>query len=241
MTKVTTSWDDGDILDTRVAELLDLYGLKGTFYITKKYRKDRVSEEEIRDISLKHEIGAHTLSHPDLRKISPQEKKNEIGGSKEWLEGVLGHEVPMFCYPSGRLDDESVRIVQESGYRGARTTELGQISYTNPHTMSTTLSVYPMPLRKIDAGALYWRHLFETLQQRGPVYRKLGIRYLDMRSFEALACRAFDIAKESNGIYHLWGHSWEVEKFGMWEELERVFKYISDRSDCTYVTNGELV
>ena len=34
-TLITTSWDDGNKLDIKVAELLDKYGMKGTFYIAK--------------------------------------------------------------------------------------------------------------------------------------------------------------------------------------------------------------
>lgn len=26
------------------------------------------------------------------------------------------------------------------------------------------------------------------------------------------------------GIFHLWGHSWEIEKFGLWNELEKTIK-----------------
>ena len=33
MTIVTTSWDDGNKLDLKLAALLDKYGLVGTFYI----------------------------------------------------------------------------------------------------------------------------------------------------------------------------------------------------------------
>src|SRR3989344_6003683 len=101
MLYVTTSWDDGDILDTKLAELLSRYGMKGTFYITKQYREKRLSEDEILAISKNHEIGAHTLTHPDLRKLSKEEKMREIKGSKEWLEDMLGKEVVSFCYPSG--------------------------------------------------------------------------------------------------------------------------------------------
>lgn len=241
MTKVTTSWDDGDVLDKRLASLLDKYSLKGTFYITKDYRRDRLTEDEIRTLAQCHEIGAHTLSHPDLRKISSDEKKNELEGGKQWLEEVLGKDVPMFCYPAGRFDGESVNITRAAGYKGARTTEMGRITFADPFIIPTTLSVYPMPFRRVNANTFNWRNLLEPLQQRGPAFRSMGLGYLDMRSFEVLACRAFDIAREKNGIYHLWGHSWEIEKFGMWEDLERVFKYISGHSDCTYVTNGELV
>ena len=66
MLTITTSWDDGDLYDTTLAALLDQYGVKGTFYITKHFRPSRLSEEEIRSLAKRHEVGAHTLMHPDF-------------------------------------------------------------------------------------------------------------------------------------------------------------------------------
>src|SRR3989338_2072761 len=104
---ITTSWDDGDALDVKLAQLLDRYNVKGTFYITRKYRETRLSENDIRDLSSRHEIGAHTLTHPNLRALSREAKKGEIQGSKEWLEQIIGKNVEMFCYPFGFYDKET--------------------------------------------------------------------------------------------------------------------------------------
>jgi len=27
------------------------------------------------------------------------------------------------------------------------------------------------------------------------------------------------------GVFHIWGHSWEIEKYKMWDELELFFKF----------------
>jgi len=72
---VTTSWDDGNVLDVRLAALLDKYGVKGTFYIAPN-KQNRLSNDEIIAISNKHEIGAHTMDHPLLTEIS-------VGGSSK--------------------------------------------------------------------------------------------------------------------------------------------------------------
>jgi Predicted xylanase/chitin deacetylase len=89
MLYVTTSWDDGDTLDLKLAELLDRSGAKGTFYISKNYRNNRLTESQIKDLGERHEIGAHTLTHPDLRALSREEKLNEIKAGKNWLEQVI--------------------------------------------------------------------------------------------------------------------------------------------------------
>ena len=242
MLTVTTSWDDGDVLNQKLAGLLDKYNIKGTFYIAKEYRKDRLSDEDIKEISQRHEIGAHTLTHPDLQNISREEKVHEIKGSKQWLEALLERDVLSFCYPSGFFDKESVELVKESGFRGARTTLLGKLERsTDPFLSPTTLQVYPMPFRKLGAHGYWWGKLLQPFTERSPALRALGVSLPSFRSFEALACAAFDIACKHGEVFHLWGHSWEIEKYNMWQPLERVFSYISKREDCQYVTNKEVM
>lgn len=242
MLTVTTSWDDGDILDLKLSSLLDEFRIKGTFYITKKYRPQRLSEAEIKELSARHEIGAHTLTHVDLSKSSAEVQREEINGSKSWLESVTGNPVKMFCYPAGRVGADSEAIVRDSGFAGARTTELGSISNAaDPFMMPTTIHIYPFPLRKKDASSLYWRKLFQPYAERAPAFKKLGVPLSAFRSWEALACAAFDIARKKGDTFHLWGHSWEVEKYGMWNELRRVLAYIAGRTDCQYRTNGDTI
>ncbi len=222
MLKVTTSWDDGDALDTRLSNLLLRYSIKGTFYITKNYRLKRLSDEEIRELSVQHEIGAHTLTHPDLRN-----DQTEIRESKEWLENLLGLEVKMFCYPKGRYNDLVVKKVKEAGFLGARTTELGKVNITNPYIMPITIQVYPVT----------WR----SFKQRGPGLRNLGVSIFSMYSWLNMSKSAFDSALRRGGVFHLYGHSWEIEKYHMWNQLEKLLEYISYRTDCVYVTNSELI
>jgi hypothetical protein len=31
-------------------------------------------------------------------------------------------------------------------------------------------------------------------------------------------------ASRCGGVFHLWGHSWEVEQLGLWSELEQILK-----------------
>jgi peptidoglycan/xylan/chitin deacetylase (PgdA/CDA1 family) len=241
MITVTTSWDDGDALDLRLAELLSKYGIKGTFYISREESRKLLSEDELRTIAaMGHEIGAHTLSHPDLTKIPFEQKCEEMAGSKKWLEGVLGAEVLMFCYPFGRFDAESKRAVREAGFKGARTTVAGSVAVpADPFEMNTTLQVYPFPFRKKDARSFSWRYLLQPWYQRGGEFRSLGVSLLAMRSWKSVAQAALANVPEG-GTFHVWGHSWEIEKYGMWGEFEEFLQFLAVRSDCRFVTNGEL-
>lgn len=35
-------------------------------------------------------------------------------------------------------------------------------------------------------------------------------------------------AQKTDGIFHIWGHSWEVEKFGQWDKLEKFFDWLTE-------------
>jgi len=240
MLKVTTSWDDGDILDIRLSELLTKYGIKGTFYISKDYRPERLTDSDIKEIAKTHEIGAHTLTHPDLRAVSQEQKTVEISGSKKWLEEVLEKEVKIFCFPKGLYDDETVAVVKKTGFRGARTTKLGTLYNKDPFLLDTTIQIYPFPFRKSDYSHLYWKKLLEPYHQRSGALQALGVSKLSMYSWLSTAKATFDATQSNGKIFHLWGHSWEIEKYGMWKDLEKFLHYIS-KKDCQHVQNSELL
>ncbi len=238
MLTVTTSWDDGDVLDERVAGLLDRYGLKGTFYIPREYWGERLTDELIGTLAERHEIGAHTLNHVDLAAVSIDEVKKEIEGSKVWIESIIKKPAEMFCYPKGRYTPAVRDITEAAGFRGARTVEQFRLDRSaDPFQMATTVHVYPMPFR-YGAGV---RRLLGPIRGRYSGYRSLDVPLYAMRSFETAAKAVFDTALKLGGDFHLWGHSWEVEKHGLWGQLENVLRYIGNRADCRYVTNAEIV
>ncbi|HSR23483.1 MAG TPA: polysaccharide deacetylase family protein, partial [Candidatus Eisenbacteria bacterium] len=58
-------------------------------------------------------------------KLSGANLWHEVFDSKTALEGLLGHPVLDFCYPSGRVNDAVVRAVQVAGFQTATTTQPG--------------------------------------------------------------------------------------------------------------------
>jgi peptidoglycan/xylan/chitin deacetylase (PgdA/CDA1 family) len=65
------------------------------------------------------DIGAHTVTHPFLAKLSTTEQRDEIQQSKDDLEKILGHPVTSFSYPNGSYITETTSIVQELGFNFA--------------------------------------------------------------------------------------------------------------------------
>ncbi|MBU6282259.1 polysaccharide deacetylase family protein [bacterium] len=74
------------------------------------------------------EMGAHTISHPELPGLPDDALRREIVGSKEEIEHRLGRPVSSFCYPRGRFDARVERAVADAGFAIACTTLPGAVS-----------------------------------------------------------------------------------------------------------------
>ena len=72
-----------------------------------------------------HEIGSHSITHRNLRHLSPAEAREEIFGSKKSLEDRFGLPVQHFCYPYGSWNQAVRDLVCEAGYRTACTVRFG--------------------------------------------------------------------------------------------------------------------
>ena len=62
------------------------------------------------------EIGAHTVSHGCLDKLSPEAQREEIAASKAALEAACGVDVNVFSYPHGALSGKTPDIVESLGF-----------------------------------------------------------------------------------------------------------------------------
>ncbi len=71
------------------------------------------------------EIGSHTLTHPILTNVGADRLRRELRDSKAQLEEVLRHQVDLFCYPNGDIDERARSEVAHAGYRAAVTVENG--------------------------------------------------------------------------------------------------------------------
>ncbi|HET7670695.1 MAG TPA: polysaccharide deacetylase family protein [Burkholderiales bacterium] len=80
-------------------------------------------------------IGSHTLSHPILTSLAPDEVDRELRESRSVLEHRLQREVKNFCYPNGDLDDDAVKAARRY-YDSAVTVEQGSLDHdVDPHRM----------------------------------------------------------------------------------------------------------
>ncbi len=234
---VTTSWDDGDPADLKVADLLRSRDVRGTFYVPMTGYRGRtiLKPAGLRSlVSEGFEIGAHTLSHRTLSNLFPAEIDREVRGSKETLEDMLSCDIDMFCYPRGRYNRQVLHSVRASGFRGARTTRMLAIeSNFAPFEMPTSLQVYP------HSGWTYVRNIVKS-RKAGRLLDYLN-QFRGARSWVELGKILFDSVLKDGGVWHLYGHSWEIEELGLWAELAELLDYVRGRHAIQYASNGEAL
>jgi len=95
-----------------------------------------MNEAQIRELSSAGmEIGAHTVNHPILSRVSDEDAEKEICDSKADLENILSHEVTSFAYPNGRYQqdfgDEHINIVKNVGFNCSVSTDWAGVAGNN--------------------------------------------------------------------------------------------------------------
>ncbi len=67
------------------------------------------------------------------------------------------------------------------------------------------------------------------------------VRSARCTDWATLAIALFDRVLATGGVFHLWGHSWEVDRLGQWDRLTRVLDHIAHREGVSYTSNAGLV
>jgi peptidoglycan/xylan/chitin deacetylase (PgdA/CDA1 family) len=132
---VALSFDDGmDDNHSVVLPLLREHGVRATVYVTTgligkpnpwmapESGARMMTVDELRDlVAAGFEIGAHTVSHPDLSRLGFDECLREMRESRDELERTLGVEVRMFAYPSCHYSPTAVEAARAAGFTAAVT------------------------------------------------------------------------------------------------------------------------
>jgi peptidoglycan/xylan/chitin deacetylase (PgdA/CDA1 family) len=103
------SFDDGTIYDRRFVELLNQYGIKGTFNLNSgledfvwhyedRFPVRRQILSETGDLYRGHEIASHTYSHKDLKTLSKEAVISEVVKARDNLYALTG-EYPTYIRP----------------------------------------------------------------------------------------------------------------------------------------------
>jgi peptidoglycan/xylan/chitin deacetylase (PgdA/CDA1 family) len=229
---VTTSWDDGHPADLRLADLLAKHEASGTFYIPNMNAEGRpvMQRAEIRRLGQHLEIGGHTRDHVSLTQLAPDAAAQQVISNKKWLEDLLGREIICFAYVRGRHNRTIRRLVRNAGFRYARTvTNLSDAAGQDCYQIPTTMQFFP------HSDDIYIRNYLSG----GPSLRRLALLRAVVGKHGLLdrLYRAAELCLCRGGCFHIWGHSWELNEYDLWDELDRFLAHLR-HLHANFVTNG---
>lgn len=129
---IVLSFDDGyRSMYTTAYPILKDFDYQGVFFLynSKIDTDSGLSKEMVEEmVAGGMEIGSHTLSHPDMTKISAAKLKKELEDSQRLLSELVGSPVLTLAYPAGRYNEKVIKATEEAGYLAAVTTEYGSAS-----------------------------------------------------------------------------------------------------------------
>jgi peptidoglycan/xylan/chitin deacetylase (PgdA/CDA1 family) len=121
------------------------------------------------------EIGAHSVTHPDLSALPYEQAREELAEGKRQLEAVLEEPVEVAAYPFGRATEETARACRDAGFRAA-CVATGRGDWADP---------YLLPRQDMENGST----LLGLRLKRAGRYEPL-MRFAPARAARRLARRA---------------------------------------------------
>ena len=221
---LTFSFDDGVTQDIRLIEILNAYGLKGTFNLNsallglpnklerngKVVSHNKVPAQDVKRIYEGHEIAVHTLTHPHLPSLDEQTIVHQVETDRQILSELVGYEVVGMAYPGGGTnnDDRVARVIREqTGIQYART-------ITSTHGFDRQEDLF-----RFNPSVYYVEDCLE----------KMVDDFLTMET-------------EQPQLLYIWGHSYEMDAdYITWEAFEQICRKLSNRKDIFYGTNKETL
>jgi peptidoglycan/xylan/chitin deacetylase (PgdA/CDA1 family) len=137
---VALSFDDGyrDVVEHALPILAD-YGFRATVFVVTAVADGRASfdwysrqppvlgwdEIAMLDSGGTLNFEAHSLTHPNLLRLSEEAARREIAESRTELQERLGRAITVFSYPSGLFSARERRLTIEAGFTAAVSCEVG--------------------------------------------------------------------------------------------------------------------
>lgn len=118
--------DGGQSLADYAAPIMENEDLRGHIFIITDFvgQPGYLDRSQIQELSnIGHHIGSHTRTHPNLKSLSPIERKDELLGSKKEIESITGRNCESLSIPGGAYNEEVVNHAFQLGYSNVFTSK----------------------------------------------------------------------------------------------------------------------
>ena len=105
--------------------ILKKYNAVATFFvptgwISSSTKPDIMTWEELKEMSAAGmTIASHSISHPNLTKLSDEDLKKQLEESKKIIEEKIGQPCDFLAYPGGSYDARVIDAAKAAGYKSA--------------------------------------------------------------------------------------------------------------------------
>lgn len=207
---LTFSYDDGQIHDIRLAEILRSHGMKGTFNLNSGTLADAdncffVNKNKLAEIYEGHEIAVHGVEHRNLGNCTDSEIVTEVINDRIALEKLTGAPVQGMAYAYGAYNEHIMNLLSACGIKYART-------------------VGENPWFDVPKNFLAWD---STCHHSHDIVKK-GEEFLSLPNWKELP------------IMYVWGHSYEFAGDDSWHIIEEFADKMQGKDEIWYATNGEI-
>lgn len=218
----TMSYDDGVIQDERLVQLMNQYGIKGTFNLNsgfigkKEYavidgfhtNVSKLDKDQIIKVYEGHEVACHGLTHMKLTDMDTAVVAHEIIEDRKNLESMMEKIISGFAYPFGTFDKAVMATLKMCGIDYARTVQ--------------STEGFDLP-----KDFLAWH---PTCHHDHPLLMDLGKQFCENDSLFGMP-----------QLFYLWGHAYEFDQKNNWETIEQFLSYIGQFKEMIWMaTNGEI-
>lgn len=138
---------------------LKKHNVKATFFLEGRWTKENPSLAKM-IVEAGHEVGNHSYTHPDFKKISVNKMDEEIAKTNEVIKVTTGENCRWFAPPSGSFRDETVTVAAKHKLRTTMWT-IDTIDWQKPSVALLLERV----ISKLHPGAIILMHPTDPTDQ----------------------------------------------------------------------------
>ena len=135
---------------------LKKHQVKASFFLEGRWVKNNPDLAKM-IVSAGHEVGNHSYTHPDMKRITAVQTRDQLLKTNEVIEAATGNKSIWFAPPSGSYRDETVKIAAELKMKTVMWT-VDTIDWQKP----TPDQLINRVISKIDNGSMVLMHPTES-------------------------------------------------------------------------------